>query len=144
MTGRRQTGERAIEPAAVAGAGFRQPAFQQILAVEMRAFAIGRRRGVYDDRLLRREHAMQIAHRRMEREEAVELERGHPAIEGKRIVAAQRDPVRIADRGDRRQPVERAAQDDREKARIAPLGMGKLGPICPGEQRAGGKQHFAA
>ena len=126
------------------GAGLRQAAFEQILAVEMRALAIGRGAGVNDDRLVCLIHAMQIRHRRIEREEVVELERRRLAVERERVVAAQRHPIRIADRRDGGEPVERAAQDDGEKARIAAFGVRELRQMRPGEQRAGGQQQFAA
>ena len=61
-----------------------------------------------------------------------------------RIVAAQRHPIRIADRRDGGEPVERAAQNDGEEARIAAFGMREPRQMRPGEQRAGGQQQFAA
>jgi hypothetical protein len=85
---RRQTGQRAIEPAAFACRGFWQAALEQILAVEMRALAIGRGAGVDDDRFVRLEHPLQIGHRRIKREKVIELERRRLAIEGKGLVAA--------------------------------------------------------
>ena len=139
----RKAGERAIEPAAVARRRFWQAAFQHILAVEMRALAIGRGAGMDDDRLVGGKHAMQVRHRRIEREEIVELERRRLALERQRIVAAQRDPVRIADRRHGGQPIERAAQHDGQKTRIAAFGERELRQIGPGEQRAGSQQQFA-
>ena len=66
------------------------------------------------------------------------------AVEGQRLVAAQLDPVRIADRRDRGEAVERAAQHDDEQARIAAFGERELGRVGPGEQRAGCEQQLAA
>ena len=120
-----------------------QAAFEQILTVEMRAFAVGRGAGVDDDRLIGLEQAMQVRHRRIEREKIGELERRRLAVRHQRIVAAQRDPIRIADRRDGRQPVERAAQDDRKKARIAAFGVRQFRQVRPGEQRAGSEQDLA-
>ena len=92
------------------GAGFGEAAFEHILAVEMRTLAIGRGAGVHDDRLVGLEQPMQVGHRRIERKEIVELERRRLAVERQRIVAAQRDPIRVADRRNRGEPIERAAQ----------------------------------
>src|SRR5580704_9373255 len=110
----------------------------------MGALAIGRGAGMDDDRLAGGEHAMQVRHRRIEGKEAVELERWRLAVKGERVVAAQRGPVRIADRCDSGEPVEGASQHDGEKARIAAFGDGKFRHIGPGEQRARGQQQFAA
>jgi hypothetical protein len=57
---------------------------------------------------------MQVGHRRIEREEGVERQRRRLAVERERLVAAQRDPIRIAHGRDRREPVERAAQYDHQ------------------------------
>ena len=119
---RLQRDQRAIEPAGVDGAGPRDPALEHVLAVEMRALAIGRRGGVHDRGLLRLVEPVQVRHRRIEREERIERQRRRLAVEHQRAVAAQADPVGIADRRDRAQAVERAAQDDDEQARIAALG----------------------
>jgi hypothetical protein len=54
-----------------------------------------------DDRFINSKHAMQIRHRRIKREEVVELERWHFAVECQRVVAAQRQPSRIANRRNR-------------------------------------------
>ena len=114
--------ERAVEPAGVDRAGLAEAAFEHVLAVEMRALAIGRGGRVHDRRLLRLIETMQVRHRRIEREERIERQRRRLAVEHERLVAAQLHPIRIADRRHRRQPVERAAQHDREKARIAAFG----------------------
>ena len=141
--GARPASARLSQPLSL-GAGFGRPLSEQILAVEMRAFAIRRRAGMNDDRLIGREHAMQIRHRRIEREEIVELERRRLAVERQRLVAAKLDPVRIADRRHRRESVECAAQDDGEKARVAAFGVCELGQMRPGKQRAGSEQHIPA
>ena len=66
------------------------------------------------------------------------------AVEQESLVAAQGDPVRIADRGHHREPVERAAQHDHEHARIAALGAGDPGHVRPGEEHARAQQQLAA
>src|SRR5208282_4216739 len=53
-----KSGQCAIEPAAVADRGLGEAAFEQILAIEMRAFAIGRGASVNDDRLIGLEQPM--------------------------------------------------------------------------------------
>jgi hypothetical protein len=135
---------RAIEPTGIGGAGLAEPAFQHVLAVEMRAFAIGGRGRMHDRRGARLVHAVQVRHRRIERKERIERQRRGLAVEREAPVAAQRHPVRIADRGDRGQAIERAAQHDHQQARIAALGARDLRQIGPGEQRAGGEQQLAA
>src|SRR5262249_2687780 len=66
------------------------------------------------------------------------------ALELQRIVATQLDPIWIANRRHRREPVERAAQDNREKARVAAFRTCKQRRIGPGEQRARAEQQAAA
>jgi hypothetical protein len=87
---------------------------------------------------------MQVGHRRVEREEGIERQRRRIAAERERVVAAQRDPVRIANRRDRRKPIERAAQHDDQQARIAAFRARQLRQIGPGEQRAGSDEQLAA
>ena len=87
---------------------------------------------------------MQVRHRGIEREERIERQRRRLAVEHERLVAAQLHPVGIADRRDRREPVERAAQHDGEHARIAPFGARELRQERPGEQHAGSAEQFAA
>ena len=123
--------ERAVEPAGVGRAGLGEPAFEHVLAVEMRALAIGRRRRMHDRRLPGLVQAMQVRHRGIEREESIERQRRRLAVERQRLVAAQRDPVRIADRRHRREPVERAAQHDHQHARVAAFGTRELRQIAP-------------
>jgi hypothetical protein len=48
------------------------------------------------------------------RVEAIERQGRRCAVQGQPFVAAQLPPLRIADRGDDAEPVERAAQDDDE------------------------------
>ena len=76
---------------------------------------------------------MQVRYRRIERKEVVELQRRDLAVEAERVVAAKRNPIRIADRRDRCETVERPAQDDGEEARIAAFGMRQPRHMCPGE-----------
>ena len=77
---------------------------------------------MHDRCLARLIEAVQVRHRRVQREEAVERQRRGLAVHSQRLVAAQLDPVGVADRCDDGKPVERAAQDDRQKARVATLG----------------------
>jgi hypothetical protein len=79
----------------------------------------------------------------IEREDAVERESGRRPIEVQRLVAAQRHPVGVADRRDRSEPIERAAQYHHQKARIAAFCARRFGQIRPGEQDARAKQQFA-
>ena len=130
---RRQREQRAVEPAGVDPSGLRDPALEHVLAIEMRALAIGRRGGVHDGRLLRLVEPMQVRHRRIEREEAVERQRRRLAVEHQRALAAQADPVGITDGRDRTEAVERAAQHDDEQARIAALGPRQPGHLAPRE-----------
>jgi hypothetical protein len=118
-----KSGKCAIEPAAVADRGLGEAAFEQILAVEMRTFAIGRGASVDDDRLLGLEQPMQVGHCRVERKEIAELERRRLAVQRQGLVAAKFGPIRIADGRHRRQSIKRAAQDDREETRIAAFCM---------------------
>jgi len=62
-----------------------------------------------DNRFVRLEHALQVRHCGIKREKVVELERRHLSVERERLIAAQRYPIRIADRRDGRETVERAA-----------------------------------
>ncbi len=135
--------QRAVEPAGVDVARPRQTAFQHVLAVEMRTLAIRRRRRMHDDRLSLAVEPMQVRHRRVEREEIVEHERRRLALRRQRRFAAQRKPGRIARRRDRRQTIERAAQDDRQEPRIAALGASDARHEGPCEQRAAAKQRRA-
>ena len=136
--------ERAVEPARVGAARIGQSAFQHILPVEMRPLAIGRRGRVHDRGLPVPVQPMQVRHRGIEREERIERQRRGLAVEHERLVAAQFHPVGIADRRDRREPVERAAQDDGEHARIAPLGAREPGQKRPGEQHARAAEQFTS
>ncbi len=102
--------ERTVEPAGIGGARLREPAFEHILPVEMRALAIGCRDRVHDRRLPRLIEAVQVRHRRVQREKAVERHRRGLAVGGQRLFAAQLGPIGIADRRDDRKPIEPAAQ----------------------------------
>ena len=136
--------QRAVEPAGIDGAGPGKSALQHVLAVEVRALAIGRRGGVHDGRVLRLEETMQVRHRWIEREEGIERQRRRLTVEQQRAIPAQGDPVGIADRGHGTQPVERAPQHDDEHARIATFGAGELRHLRPGKQGAGADQRLAA
>src|SRR5260370_1154740 len=141
---RGQRHQRAIEPAGINGAGPRDAAFEHVLAVEMRALAIGRRGGVNDRCLLRLVKPMQVRHRGIEREERIERQRRCLAVEHQRAIAAQADPVGVADRRHRAEAIERAPEHDDEQARIAALGACALGHLRPRKQRAGADQRLAA
>ena len=127
-----------------AGPRPREPALQNVLAIEMRALAIGRRRGVHDRCLLRLVEPVQIGHRRIEREEAVERQRRRLAVEDQGAIAAQADPVGIADRRHCAQAIKCAAEHDHEQAGIAAFGPRQSRHLAPGKQGAGAEQRFAA
>ena len=143
LTVRRQPDQRAIEPAGCNGTGPGDSAFENVLAIEMRPLAIGRCRGVHDGGLLRRVEPVQVRHRRIEREEAIERQRRRLAVEDEGPISAQADPVGVADGRDRTEPIERASQHDDEHARIAALGAREPGHLAPCEQRAGAEQGLA-
>ena len=127
-----------------AAPGFGQAAFEHVLPVEMRALAIGRRDRVHDRRLSRLIEAVQVRHRRVQREKAVERQSRGLAVGGQRFFAAQLGPIGIADRRDDREPIERAAQHNRQKPRVAALGAGEARHRGPGEQHARAEQQFAS
>ena len=134
---------RLSQPVSVAP-GFGDAAFEHVLAVEMRALAIGRRRRVHDDRLPASNMRCRFGIAGLSAKKSSSVQRRRLAVEPQRIVAAQRDPVRIADRRHRRKSVERTAQHNCEEARVAAFGTRELRQISPGEQRARGEQQFAA
>src|SRR5262249_38191015 len=144
-SGARPTSKRLSHP--VWTAPF-NPALEHVLAIEMRALAIGRGSGVDDDRLVRFEHAVQIWHRWIEREEIVELECRGLAVDRRRLFAAQRQPTVAAQRTPTgishgslwREAVERTAEHDRKNAGVAPFGARELRQIRPGEQGPRGEQ----
>src|SRR5262249_37062667 len=70
----RKAHQQAVEPPGADRAWLFNPALEHVLAIEVRALAIGRGSGVDDNRLVRCEHTVQIRHRWIEREEIVELE----------------------------------------------------------------------
>ena len=72
-------------------------------------------------------------HRRIERKEGIERQRGRLALQRQGFVAAQFRPIGIANRWHRGEPIERAAQHNDQKPRIAPLGHGRFWQIGPGE-----------
>src|SRR5579863_6501976 len=104
----------------------------------MRALPIRCGGSVNDYRLLRLKEPMQIGHRRVKREQIVELERGVLALHCERTLAAKCNPVRVADRRHRGEAVKRAPQYDSKKARIAAFSPRKLRHKRPGEQSSGG------
>jgi len=99
---------------------------------------------VNDGCLSRLIEVVQVGHRRIEGEEAVERQRLGVAVELECIVAAQLDPVGIADRRHRGEPIECAAQHDGEEARVAAFGAGDARHMGPGKQRARAEQQLAA
>ena len=99
---------------------------------------------MHDHGLPRLIEPVQVRHRGIEREERVERQRRRLAVKQQRLVAAQLHPVGIADRGDGGEPVERAAQDDGEHARVAPFGARELRQERPGKQHAGSDEEFAS
>ena len=88
---------------------------------------------MHDGGFARLIEAMHVRHRRIEREESIERERRRLAVGPQRIVAAQLDPIRIADRRDGGEPVERAAQHDGQEARVAALRARDPRQVGPGE-----------
>ena len=140
---RLQRGERAVEPARIGRTRLGEAALQHVLAVEVGALAVRRGRRMHDGRRAGFVEPMQVGHRRIEGEEGIERQRRRLAVEGERLVTAQREPVRIAHGRDRCESVERAAQHDHEQAWIAPLRARHPRQIGPGEQRAGGDEQFA-
>jgi hypothetical protein len=137
-------GKRPVEPARVGRARLAEPAFQHVLAVEVRALAVGRRRRMHDRGLAGLVEPVQLRHRRIESEEFVEPQGRVRALRQQRLVSAQPHPVGIADRRHRGEAVERAAQHDGQESRVAAFRTCDPGQIGPGEQRARGEQQFAA
>jgi hypothetical protein len=79
----------------------------------------------------------------MEREECGQRQRRCRAVEHKSPIAAQADPVGIADRCHRAQSIESAPQHDDKQARIAALGSCQPWHLAPCEQRTGAEQGLA-
>ena len=132
--------ECAVEPAGIGRAGLREAAFEHILPIEMRALAIGGRDGVHDRRLARLVEAMQVGHRRVQREEAVERQGRVRAGQQQCLITTKLSPIRVADgRGDGK-AIERAAQNDGQKPRVAALGMRNARHSGPSEQHSGTEQ----
>ena len=104
----RQRGEGTVEPAAAGKPRCGIAAFEDILAVEMRAVAIRACDRVNDGRLLLIIEPLNDRHGRIKREERIEREGRMIAGERERQRAMQRLVIRIANRRDGRQPVERA------------------------------------
>ncbi len=130
----------AVEPAGIGAARALVAAFQQILTIEMRALAVGGR-GRMDDRgLLLPVEPRKGLHRRMKREEAVERQRGEAALRGDRNLAAKVAVGGIGNRWDRRQAIERAAQDHHQEPRVARAsgagGAVEMGPCVKADARA--------
>ena len=111
--GRRQSRERAIQPACLHGVRPCVSILQHILSVEVRPLAIRAGDGMKDDELARCEAVVQECQARMQAEKVVEP--AHPVGGpwcGKGELAAQTRVVRIAIRRHYGQPIERASQDD--------------------------------
>jgi hypothetical protein len=85
----------------------------------MRAIAVAGRYRMDDRRVLLIVHAPEGGERRVRGEEAVERQRGAVAGRCEGEIAVQRRIVRIADRRDRREAVDRAAQDHYNEPRIS-------------------------
>src|SRR5215469_17708181 len=97
-----------------------------------------------DDRgLARLVETVQMGHRWVEGEEAVERQCSCRPVQPHRLVTAQTDPVGIADRSDRRQPVKGTAKHDREEARIAAFGTCDPRDKGPGEEHARAEEQLA-
>jgi hypothetical protein len=133
----RQRRQRAVEPARLDEARRRHPALEHVLAVEMRAVAVAGGGRMHDDAGLLSHHARKVRHPGIEREEAVERQRRRRPVKPHRELAVQRDVVGIADRADRRETVERAAQHQHDEAGVARAGRrGDLGDHRRAEERA--------
>ncbi len=141
---RLEPGQRTVEPAAVDGAGLGQAAFQHVLPVKVGAVPIRRRDGVHQGGFPGLVETVDVRHGGIERKEAVERQRRRLAVEPQRIVAAQLDPIGIADRGDGGEPVERAAQHDGQETRVTALRPRRPRHERPGEQHARAEQQLAA
>ena len=141
---RLQRGQRPVEPAAIDGAELGESAFQHILSVEMRALPIGRGGRMHDGGVTLLVEPVHVGHRGVEREEGIERQPRLLALERERVVAAQVDPVGIADRRHRGKPVEATAQHDGEKARVAAFRAREPRHEGPGEQHAGTAQQLAS
>ena len=119
-------------------------AFQHVLAVEMRAVAIGRRRRHGRPRPACRVQPREIRHRRMQAEEAVEHERRMRPVRGQRDRAVQRGIIGIADRRHGGKSIERAAQDHDDQPRIAAVrGAREFRQVRPGGERGAAEQERA-
>ena len=128
--------QRAIEPAAVGRARRDDPALQNVLTIEVRALAIGRRCRVHDDGVLCPVEPVQIWHCGIERKKGIERQRWRPSIQHERLIPAQADPVGIANRCNSTKSVESPAKNNYEHARITALRARKLGDLGPGKQSA--------
>ena len=91
---------------------------EHVLAIEMRAFAVGRRHGVQHGQFLRGVTRVEELECRVQAEGGIE--RQGRVIAGFREcdLATQRGVSRIADRRHRRQSIERTAQQYEDEARI--------------------------
>lgn len=121
------------------------PALQNVLAVEVGPLPVARGGGMDDGGLAGLEHAGKRRHGRVQSEEAVE--RRGCMLAGKRQgdLAMQACVPRIADGGDSRQAVERAAQYDHDQARVARAGRARdAREMRPGEHGAAAEQDGAA
>ena len=133
----RQAFQRAVEPAGLHPAGPGKAAFEHVLPVEMRTVAIRRRHRVNHGRLLLAIHPRKFRHRRMQRKEIVERHSRVRPARRQRDRTMQAGIVRIANRRDGGEPIQRAAQDDDHQPRIAAVGgAGEFRQIGP--RRKGG------
>ena len=135
--------ERAVEPTHLGRPGLAEAAFEHVLSIEMRPVPVRRRDRMHDGGLAGLIEPVQVRHRRIERKEGIERERGLLALERERVVAPQLGPIGIADRRDRGEAVERTAQHDREEARVAAFGARDARHEGPGEQHARAPQQIA-
>ena len=121
-------GERTIEPAGIGVSGPGEAAFEHILAVEMRALAVGCRaphEPQWPAPARKSRCRFGIAGLRAKKPSSGSAGVWPVALES--IVAAQLDPIRVADRRHRGQSVQRAAQNDHQEARIAAFGARRFG-----------------
>ena len=98
---------------------------------------------MHNDCLLRLVQPMKVRHCRIECEERIERQCRRFAVEHEGTIAAQTDPVGIANRRNHAKPVESTTQDDNENAGIAAFGARQFGCVRPSEQGTGADQHLA-
>jgi hypothetical protein len=89
-------------------------------------------------------HPREFRHRRMQREERIEHDRGARPIRSQRNRAMQAGVIGIAHRRHGGEAIQRAAQDDDDQPRIAAVrGAREFRQIGPGGERGAAEQQCA-